>query len=172
MYIFIFIRINCSCKTRNKKNKSKRKTQHHNLSDAYWLWTMEMQSGNKTCAYYWLLVDCLSIDKLCWTLLSWMGTVTVMHPAFWRYINRLFADLSALLTFSLICFLTFPVLWEHSIAPQCCFHLSYCLSERLFSVLSFIVGRWYWYVCWFYMHFLMRINNNNNRPILFPGWML
>jgi len=38
----------------------------------------------------------------------------------------------------------------HSIEPQCCFYLSYCLSERC-SQLSFIVGRWYWYVCWFYM---------------------
>ena len=50
----------------------------------------------------------------------------------------------------------------HSIEPQCCFYLSYC-CQRGCSQLSFIVGRQHWYVCRFYMHFLMQINHNNNN---------
>jgi len=39
------------------------------------------------------------------------------------------------------------------------FYLSYCLSERVFSVVLYCQ---YWHVWWFYMHFLMQINHNNN----------
>ena len=42
-------------------------------------------------------------------------------------------------------------IYPHSIEPQCCF------SSVIVCQLSFFVGRRHWYVCWFYMHCLMRI---------------
>jgi len=46
----------------------------------------------------------------------------------------------------------------HGQPTQCCW-----VCQRGCSQLSFFVGRRYWYVCWFHMHFLMRINPNNNN---------
>ena len=39
------------------------------------------------------------------------------------------------------------------------------IPQRGCSQLFFIVGKRYWYVCWFYMHFLMRMNHNNNSGV-------
>jgi len=52
----------------------------------------------------------------------------------------------------------------HSIEPQCCFYLSYCSSERLFSVVLYC--RQTTLICLlilFALHFLMQFNNNNNN---------
>jgi len=81
------------------------------------------------------------------------------------------------LSFGSKCFFLLLPLWCHLSLDtwshiMLYLHTAYSLSvvftwvivcQRGCSQLFFIVDRRHWYVCWFYMHFLMRINNNNNN---------